>query len=141
MKIEAWMGLQDDREQFRRTYEDLKRLYENAQLEFDVLPILDGVADGITQSMNRKERVWREQYLQAPQENRSSLLMWIDRTSVLPSYLSEETRAEYLRKKERVEEKLSEAKIEDAIFYFKRLNRNERAVCLEKLSLICSETE
>lgn len=141
MKIEAWKGLQDDREQFQRTYEDLKRLYGASELEFDVLPILDGVADGIAQSMNRKERAWREQYLQAPQEDRSSLLMWIERTKILPGYLSEETRAEYLRKKERVEEKLSEAKIEDAIFYFKRLNRNERAVCLEKLSLIFSETE
>ena len=138
-KIQAWKGLQDDREQFQKAYGELTRLYEQSDLEFDVPHILRGVAEGITQVMDKKDRIWRERYLQEPDENRSALLMWIDQTRLLPGYLSEETRAEYLSKKKSVEEKLSDAKIEDVIFSFKRLNKNERIVCLEKLSLICSE--
>lgn len=134
--VREMIELQNDRDAFLNGYETLVRKYENEDLDFDVASILEQVASSIIADLDTRDRAWATRFLETIGNKREDLLVWVDSTRTLPRYLSEETRRKYQTIKESVDRKLSMAKIEDVIFSFKKLQKEEQKVCFELLSSI-----
>ena len=131
--INALVEAQNDREQFDKEYSLLMQKYQEAELDFDVLAILEQVANSISASLDHKEKAWESRYICSEENGRSDLLAWVDETRLLPKYLSERAREKFEQKKRAVEKKLSQAKVDDVVYSFKKLNEEEREECFDKL--------
>lgn len=83
--------------------------------------------------LDDREEQWKQENLSLGDKSRANVHKWKERTQFLPEYLSDETvkKVEVLGKE--ADEIISEGKIEDVIFYFDKLDDNEKKECLEKL--------
>lgn len=124
-----------DRKMFEENFIMLSDKYAQEDMEIDVTDILMSIADVAREKMNAKELEWKEMYILSANNNisRQKALEWIEKTISLPSYISSETRAQYLQTKKTIEKVLSDANIDDVLFHFKKLSTSEREACMEKL--------
>lgn len=66
-------------------------------------------------------------------KSRKAVHKWKEKTAYLPEYLSEETIEKVKMVDKEADEIISESKIEDVIFYFDKLDDNEKKECIRKL--------
>ena len=132
-KLSQLSEITNDRSLLTETFNNLKSELSISDYDFDVLPIIDGIANKNFAQMDNLETNWKDRYLALPCGDRNALLTWMDRTRVLPVFLSEKTIEEYLELKKKVSQMLSQAKIDDVVFSFKNLNHQEQLDCLDIL--------
>lgn len=121
------------RKVFVSTAEDMKNKYEESDFDFEVLPIIEKVIDDISKHLDEKEEEWKKQNLSLGSKSREDIHRWKQKTQFLPEYLSDETVEAINKLNVEVDELISEGKIEDVLFYFEKLNLEEKKECLEKI--------
>ena len=85
------------------------------------------------EAIDTKERIWRQNYLTLGDRTRATIHTWKESTRILPAYLSQATIQSVEAMRIEADQLISEAMIEDVVFYFKKLNAEERKHCLELL--------
>lgn len=131
--ITALTDCQDDRNAFEAQYSTLLKQYADDEFDFDVVSIIEQVGQSIRDSMEAKDLAWRSRYLEPMLNGRVELLSWVDKTRLLPKYLSEETLQSYYERKKDVDQQLSQAKIDDVIYSFRKLEEKEKEACFDQL--------
>ena len=120
---------------FLQRMEILSLKFSNTDSDLELVPILDAIGNQIIAEMDRKDVVWKVQYLKefSDDVDRMTLLKWIDQTAALPDYLSDETIRIYNKAKSRTEKLLSKANVAVVIHHFKQLTETEKTTCLDSL--------
>lgn len=123
----------NSRKEFEEVSIQMKEKYAESNFDFEVLPIIEDVISEIFKVLDDKEEQWKQENLSLGDKSRVNVHKWKERTQFLPEYLSDETvkKVEVLGKE--ADEIISEGKIEDVIFYFDKLDDNEKKECFEKL--------
>ena len=123
----------NSRKEFEEVSIQMKEKYAESDFDFEVLPIIEDVISEILKVLDDREEQWKQENLSLGDKSRANVHKWKERTQFLPEYLSDETvkKVEVLGKE--ADEIISEGKIEDVIFYFDKLDDNEKKECLEKL--------
>ena len=95
--------------------------------------VLEDVIKSAEEAIDTKERIWRQNYLTLGDRTRATIHTWKESTRILPAYLSQATIQSVEAMRIEADQLISEAMIEDVVFYFKKLNAEERKHCLELL--------
>jgi len=132
--IETMMEEQNNRARFSENYSALREKYETADMEFDVLSVLEGVADSVKCELDRKDKAWFDKHLSSEPTDLPEIHAWVQDTEVLPNYLSEDAKHAFAEMKKSVEIRISRAKVNDVIFRFENLSQEEKRNCFELLS-------
>lgn len=118
---------------FVSTSKDMKNKYAESDFDFEVLPIIEEVIGDIAKSLDEKEAEWKSQHLSLGTKSREEIHRWKQKTQFLPEYLSDSTVKDVERLNVEADEIISEGKIEDVLFYFEKLDEQEKKECLEKI--------
>lgn len=123
----------NSRKEFEEVSIQMKEKYSESDFDFEVFPIIEDVISEILKVLDDREEQWKQENLSLGDKSRVNVHKWKERTQFLPEYLSNETvkKVEVLGKE--ADEIISEGKIEDVIFYFDKLDDNEKKECFEKL--------
>lgn len=132
--VETMMEEQNNRSRFQENYAVLHQKYEQEDMEFDVLSMLEGLADTVEKELDKKDKAWSDKHLVTMPEDLPSIHTWIQDTDVLPNYLRDETKLAYASMKKEVEAKLSKARIDDVVFRFDSLSDAEKRNCMGIIS-------
>ncbi len=132
--IEIMMEEQHNRARFQENYAVLRQKYEETEMEFDVLSVLESVAESVEKELDRRDKAWSDKHLSALPNDLQSIHAWIQDTEVLPNYLSDTTKKAFSEMKKVVEDKLSKARINDVVFRFGNLSGDEKQNCFSILS-------
>lgn len=123
----------NSRKEFEEVSIQMKEKYAESDFDFEVLPIIEDVISEILKVLDDREEQWKQENLSLGDKSRANVHKWKERTQFLPEYLSDETVMEVEVLGKEADEIISEGKIEDVIFYFDKLDDNEKKECLEKL--------
>lgn len=107
--------------------------YEHSEFDFEVLTIIQEVISDMEKKLNDREQEWIENVLTLGDKSRKAVHRWKEKSKYLPEFLSEETVAKVKVLDHEADEIISEGKIEDVIFYFDKLDDNEKRECIQKL--------
>ena len=107
--------------------------YENSEFDFEVLPILEKVVSDIQNELDEKEKKWIANVLTLGNRSRKDVHLWKEKSKYLPGYLSDNTIVNIKELDQEADELISEGKIEDVIFYFDKLDDQEKQECVLKL--------
>lgn len=121
------------RQEFINQSLEIKEKYLNSEFDFEVLPILEEVITKISNSLDEKENKWKEKNLSLGDKSRESIHKWKEKIKFLPEYLSDETKQKINILNKEADELISNSKIEDVLFYFDKLNVNEKKTCIDKM--------
>lgn len=131
----------NDRSAFDVERKRVMAFYQEQELEFDVIPILQEVVAGIEQQFEEKDIAWRRRYLDSVPTKRQEMLRWEEHVMNTPNYLSEETMQLLCTRQAEVKEKLGNAMIDDVVFSFSRLDRDQMGVCMGRLEEVYRRAE
>ena len=123
----------NDRNLLQKEIASLRNKYSDAELDFDVNAVLEDVISSAENAIDTKDHVWRTQYLTLGNQTREEIHIWKDNTRILPAFLKQETIEAVEKMKVEADQIVSKAMIEDVVFYFKKLNPEERTRCLALL--------
>lgn len=123
----------NDRLKLEKAITTLREKYSDSDMDFDVNSVLEDVIKSVKEAIDTKERIWCKKYLTLGDRTRATVHTWKENTRTLPTYLSEKTIKSIEVMRMEADQLISEAMIEDVIFYFKKLNTEERKQCLELL--------
>ncbi|GFZ23113.1 hypothetical protein CMETHOX_10360 [Lacrimispora indolis] len=123
----------NDRKLLQKEIASLRNKYSDAELDFDVDAVLEDVISSAENAIDTKDHVWRTQYLTLGNQTREEIHIWKDNTRILPAFLKQETIEAVEKMKIEADQIVSKAMIEDVVFYFKKLNPEERTRCLALL--------
>ena len=112
---------------------ELRIKYSDSELDFDVISVLEDVISKAEKEIAEKEATWRKEHLTLGDRSRTSIHSWKDNTRVLPAFLSPDTIEMVEELSIEADQIISEAKIEDVVFYFNKLTDEEKKHCLEIL--------
>ena len=121
------------REEFKAISNEMREKYQVSEFDFEVMEILDEVIRTVSQKLDEKEEQWRQANLSLGDKKRESVHRWKERTKYLPEYLSDITLEEIKKIDAQADEIIREGKIEDVVFYFEKLEKDEKEECLAKL--------
>lgn len=107
--------------------------YNESEFDFEVVPILEDVILEIEKSLDSKEREWIASELTLGDKSRKAVHKWKETIRYLPAYLSNETVEKVKLLDKEADNIIREGKIEDVIFYFKKLDDEEQKECIKKL--------
>ena len=122
-----------DRNKLQTAIAELRNKYSDSELDFDVAVVLEDVIKKAETEIAEKEKRWCEKYLTLGDKSRGTIHAWKENTRVLPLYLSPVTLTTIEKMRIEAEKIVSDAMIEDVVFYFKKLNKEEKKHCLEML--------
>ena len=123
----------NSRKDFEEVSLKTKDKYVESEYDFEVLPIIEDVIAEIQRTLDEKEEKWKSENLSLGNKSRLNVHKWKEKTQYLPEYLSEDTVKKVDELSKEADGIISEGKIEDVIFYFEKLDENEKKECLEKL--------
>lgn len=123
-----------NRKQLVFVIETLRQKYSKAEIDFDVLAVLEDEVRIVTGEINTKDATWRSHYLTLGDKSRETIHTWRENTRVLPAYLTDETVLAVENLRTEADNLISKAMIDDVLFYFKKLNSEERIRCLNLLT-------
>lgn len=123
----------NDRSKLEKAITTLREKYAGSEMDFDVDTVLEDVIKSAEEAIDTKERIWRQNYLTLGDRTRATIHTWKESTRILPAYLSQATIQSVEAMRIEADQLISEAMIEDVVFYFKKLNAEERKHCLELL--------
>jgi len=121
------------RNEFKKISESMIQKYEHSEFDFEVLTIIQEVISDMEKKLNDREQEWIENVLTLGDKSRKAVHRWKEKSKYLPEFLSEETVAKVKVLDQEADEIISEGKIEDVIFYFDKLDDNEKLECIQKL--------
>ena len=121
------------RKQFMEVSSLMLKKYENSEFDFEVLPILEKVVSDIQNELDEKEKKWIANVLTLGNRSRKDVHLWKEKSKYLPGYLSDNTIVKIKELDKEADELISEGKIEDVIFYFDKLDDQEKQECVLKL--------
>ena len=132
--MSALKAATSDRKQLTSVIEELRQKYSGAEIDFDVFTVLEDEVRIVTEEIDIKDAAWRSRYLTLGDKSRETIHTWRENTRVLPAFLTEETilAVEVLRIE--ADSLISKAMIDDVVFYFRKLNVEERIRCLNLLT-------
>ena len=123
----------NSRKDFESVSMKMKEKYEESEFDFEVIPILEDISAEILKTLDEKEERWKKENLTLGDKSRENVHKWKEKTKYLPEYLLQDTVNKVRELAKQADEIISEGKIEDVIFYFDKLNADEKKECLEKL--------
>lgn len=121
------------RNEFKKISESMIQKYRHLEFDFEVLTIIQEIVSDMEKNLNAREQEWIENVLTLGNKSRKAVHRWKEKSKYLPEFLSEETVAKVKLLDQEADEIISEGKIEDVIFYFDKLNDNEKLECIQKL--------
>lgn len=120
-------------EEFKKNSEKLKTKYQDEDIEFDINFIINEAIHRASNQLDEKENQWRSSYLTLLGKTRPKIHVWEEQTALLSEYLSARTVEEYKKLKTEADEMFEVGRIEDVIYYFDKLQKDEKLECLKKL--------
>ena len=123
----------DSRKTFTEVSEKMKEKYAESDFDFEVQPIIEEIIDDILKTLDEKEEQWKQENLSLGDKSRTTVHRWKEKTAYLPEYLSESTVAQVETLSKEADDIISDGKIEDVLFYFEKLDAEEKQECLKKL--------
>ena len=123
----------NDREELTTVEKSIREKYCDSEMDFDVQMVLENAIKDAWITIDKKDEEWSNKYLTLQDYSRNYLHAWKEETRMLPAYLKPETVFAAAELACKVNGYLSEAKIEDVIFYFNKLNPEEKKRCLNQL--------
>lgn len=121
------------REEFKKISQKIKNKYQDEEMDFDVNSIIEDVTKQIAKRLDEQEKNWRSSYLSIDGKSRAEIHVWEERTAILPGYLSEQSISDYKKVKAKADKTIKEGKIEDVVYYFDKLQDDEKHECLKLL--------
>lgn len=121
------------RKEFTSKSELIKNKYEDSNFDFEVMPIIEEIIRELSAELDKKEEEWIKNNLSLGTKSREDIHKWKQRIQFLPDYLSSKTITKVNKLNKEADELISEGKIEDVLFYFDKLNPEEKSECLEKM--------
>ena len=118
---------------FKKISESMIQKYEHSEFDFEVLTIIQEVISDMEKKLNDREQEWIENVLTLGDKSRKAVHRWKEKSKYLPEFLSEETVTKVKVLDHEADEIISEGKIEDVIYYFDKLDGNEKLECIQKL--------
>ena len=137
--VEKLNATDSSRNEFEIISTALQEKYKESEFDFEVNDILNEVIIGVSKKLDEKEEHWKKVNLTLGNKKRESVHRWKENIKFLPEYLSEKTRQEIKVIDIEADEIIKEGKIEDVIFYFDKLEREEKLECLKMLKKLISE--
>lgn len=134
-------GLDSSRNEFNVKAESMIKKYETSDYEFDVLDILKTIISNVENELDKKEHYWINNSLTLEDKSRGAVHRWKEKIKYLPKYLSQETIEKVKLLDSEADKIISEGKIEDVIFYFDRLDNDEKLECIQKLEKMISDSK
>ena len=113
-------------QEYQELSEKLQHEYEESEDDFNASDLMEKAIRDIETKFVEKENQWSARYLNLTEKTRDELLSWMAQTEVLPEYLSDVTRKKYFELRTVAEKKLSDGRIEDVLFYYKKLTEEEK---------------
>ena len=80
--IEIMMEEQHNRARFQENYAMLRKKYEETEMEFDVLSVLESVAESVEKELDRRDKAWSDKHLSTLPDDLPSIHAWIQDTEV-----------------------------------------------------------
>jgi len=134
--IEDLMECAGDRKAFDAARQKVVAFYHEQELEFDVMSILDEVISGIELQLEKKDLAWRKRYLENLPTGRQEMLQWNEAVMNIPNYLSAETISLLGVSRAEVKQRLGKAMVDDVVFSFSRLDKEQMEKCMSRLRAI-----
>lgn len=132
--MSALKAATSDRKQLTSVIEELRQKYSGAEIDFDVFTVLEDEIRIVTEEINAKDAAWRSRYLTLGDKSREAIHTWRENTCVLPAFLTDETVSAVEVLRTEADSLISKAMIDDVVFYFRKLNAEERVRCLNLLT-------
>lgn len=126
-------GATDSRSEFEKVSENMIDKYKSSEFYFEIFSVIQEVILDMENDMNVREQEWINSELTLGDRSRKAVHKWKDKMAYLPEYLSEETITKVKILDKEANRIISEGKIEDVIFYFDKLDNNEKKECIQKL--------
>ncbi|MGM9929319.1 MAG: hypothetical protein ACI35P_15355 [Bacillus sp. (in: firmicutes)] len=123
----------NDRVKMEKVVSSLREKYVDSEMDFDVNTVLEDVVKNAEKAIDLKDQVWSQKYLTLGDRTRSTIHTWKENTRTLPAYLKPETIEAVEAMRKEADKLISEAMIDDVVFYFQKLNADEKKRCLELL--------
>jgi hypothetical protein len=124
----------NSRKAFAEVSDKTKLKYETEELDFEVIPIIEGVVKEVSAELDKKEERWKADNLSLGDKSRNTVHKWREKTEFLPEFLSKSTMEQVHILSEEADKIISEGKIEDVIYYFEKLDNAEKQECVSKLN-------
>ena len=132
--MDALKAATSDRKQLASIIDKLRQKYSKAESDFDVFTVLEDEIRIVTEEISSKDATWRSHYLTLGDKSRETIHIWRENTRVLPAYLADETVLAVENLRTEADSIISKAMIDDVVFYFRKLNSEERIRCLNLLT-------
>ena len=126
-------GATASRTDFEAVSQNMKEKYAESDFDFEVLPIIEYVILEIQKALDQKEEEWKKTHLSLGDKTRANVHKWKEKTQYLPEFLSVDTVNKVKELSKEADEIISVGKIEDVIFYFEKLDDDEKKNCINKL--------
>ncbi len=131
--LELVRNSSNSRFDFAKASQKIQSKYQNEEMDFDVNTIINDVTNEIKEELDAKEKLWCDKYLSIQGKTRPEIHEWENQTAILPDFLSEQTIIKYHNIKSDADKKIKEGKIEDVLYYFDKLQSDEKEECLKLL--------
>lgn len=131
--IDRLSAMDSSRAEFKAVSARLREKYEDSEFDFEVNKILNEVIKTVARKLDQKEAEWRKANLSLGDKKRASVHYWKEKTKYLPEFLSEKTHEDIKKIDAEANEIIKEGKIEDVVFYFEKLDHEEKEECIAKL--------
>ena len=126
-------GATASRTDFEAVSQNMKEKYVESDFDFEVLPIIEDVILEIQKALDQKEEEWKKTHLSLGDKTRANVHKWKEKTQYLPEFLSVDTVNKVKELSKEADKIISVGKIEDVIFYFEKLDDDEKKNCINKL--------
>jgi hypothetical protein len=131
--LEYYDSIEDSRDTCSKVAKDIIKKYKDSEFDFDVLDIINAIIKKKNDNIDILENKFINKYLSIEGLSRYEILNWIEKTSITPGYLSNNTLVRLSELRKKAEVIVSEGKIDDVIHYFMKLRNDEMEDCIKKL--------
>lgn len=128
-----------NRNLFEKEAHDMINKYRAEDCEYDFIPVIEDCISTCRNELDKKDSIWKSKNLTLKSKTRQDVFEWKQHIEVLPPYLTKETIEEIKVLDQEADQIISDGKIEDVVYYYKKLDCSERKKCLAILVGLDSE--
>lgn len=126
-------GKSNNRDVFEQLAEEMVTKYESADIDYEFGTVISDSIGIAKRKMDTRDEQWRVQNVTLGNKSRQEVYAWKQRIKELPPFLSDITMKAIMSLDIEADQLISDGKIEDVVFYYERLNNDEKRKCLEIL--------
>ncbi len=123
----------NNREAFEQFAEEMVTKYESVDIDYEFGTVISDSIAMARRKMDNRDEQWRVLNVTLGNKSRQEVYAWKQRIKELPPYLSDKTMKAITDLDIEADQLISDGKIEDVVFYYERLNNDEKKKCLEIL--------